>query len=60
LPYDTVQFLPDLLEYETIIDAFDAALETKVPSDLFEVFKKSNQREISDLIESWIKMVKSE
>ncbi len=60
LPYDTVQFLPDILEYEAIVDAFDAALETKVPLDLFEVFKKSNQREISDLIESWIKMVKSE
>ncbi len=60
LPYDIVQFLPDILEYEAIIDAFDAALETKVPLDLFEVFKKSNQREISDLIESWIKMVESE
>ncbi len=60
LPYDIVQFLPDILEYEAIIDAFDAALETKVPLDLFEVFKKSNQREISDLIEAWIKMVESE
>ena len=60
LPYDSVQFLPDLLEYETIIDVFDAALDTKVPTDLLDVFKKSNQREISDLIESWIKMVISE
>lgn len=60
LPNNTVQFLPDLLEDKTIIDAFEAALDTKIPPDLFEVFKKSNQREISDLIESWIKMVKSE
>ena len=60
LPHGTIQFLPDLLEYETIIDAFEATLDTKVPTNLFEVFKKSNQSEISDLIESWIKMVRSE
>ena len=60
LPQDTIHFLPDLLEDETIIDTFEAALDTKVPSNLLEVFKESNQRAISDLIESWIKMVRSE
>lgn len=60
LPRDTIHFLPDLFDYETIIDAFEAVLDTKVPSNLFEVFKESNQSVISDLIESWIKMVRNE
>lgn len=60
LPHNIIHFMPDLLENETIIDAFEAALDTKVPSNLLEVFKESNQRVISDLIESWTKMVRSE
>jgi glycosyltransferase involved in cell wall biosynthesis len=59
-PHNIIHFMPDLLENETIIDAFEAALDTNVPSNLLEVFKESNQRVISDLIESWIKMVRSE
>ena len=56
----TIHFLPDFLENERIIDAFEATLDTEVPSNLLEVFKDSNQRVISDLIESWIRMVRSE
>jgi hypothetical protein len=60
LPRNTIHFLPDSLENEAIIEAFEAALDTEVPSNLPVVFKESNQRVISDLIESWIKMVRSE
>ena len=56
----TIHFLPDFLENERIIDAFEATLHTEVPSNLLEVFKDSNQKVISDLIESWIRMVRSE
>jgi glycosyltransferase involved in cell wall biosynthesis len=60
LPLDTIHFLPHFLENELIIHAFEATLYTEIPSNLLEVFKDSNQRVISDLIESWIKMIRNE
>jgi glycosyltransferase involved in cell wall biosynthesis len=60
LPHGTVHFLPNYWESEAIIEVLDAALNTKIPAYLLENFKESNQKVISDLIESWIDMVKSE
>ena len=60
LPHDTIHFLPIGLERQPILEAFEASIKTKVPGNLLNHFKDSNRKVVSDLIESWIEMVKSE
>lgn len=60
LPHNTIHFLPISLESQPIIEALEACIKTKVPRNLLNDFKDSNQKVVSDLIESWIEMVESE
>lgn len=60
LPPNAIHFLPNILESQSIVDALEASINTKVPTNLLSDFRDSNQKVTSDLIESWINMVKSE
>lgn len=60
LPLGTIHFLPYKLEIQSVIEAFEASINAKIPANLLNDFKHSNQKVISDLIESWIDMVKSD
>lgn len=60
LPIGTIHFLPYKLEIQSVIEAFEASINAKIPANLLNDFKHSNQKVISDLIESWIDMVKSD
>lgn len=60
LPLGTIHFLPYVLESQSVIEAFESSISAKIPANLLIDFKNSNQKVISDLIDSWIDMVKSD
>ncbi len=60
LPFKAIHFLPFPLEEATCVESLQSALNADVPSNLLQLFHESNQRAVSNLIQSWMDMVKND